>query len=493
MLQLLHPAALWTLAALALPLAIHLRRPPPRTVRLGSLRFLENVPRRPWRNPRWREWLLLCVRLALLAALALLLAEPRWVETPPAGPRRWALLDPTAALTGDALARWRAARANGFEPRRLAPGFPAVSDEPSAGSVEHGTPDLWSLLREADAELPAGSVLAVFSPGRLAVLQGTRPALGHCKVEWVSTPEEENGQPHVWVASGWKERVVAGRSDARSTVFAVGALSAPVVFPTHEDEHWRTEPGDDKPGATRFLHDDHPRPHAADPWAVELPPSAVSVLILHDAGHAAATQWTFWLSTRPVPEGLAARAPRIVRYAGGDPVAADDRIVAPPDDAVGGTRLRKRANPRDQRAAGTVWWSDGQGNPLLSYSHPASGELWDMYTRFDPEWTDLPRTTALPAWVRARLFPETVALSATDPLHDRRLSDPSQGRPSETGVAATIPILAPANQPFRDLRWPLWIVAATLFLLERILSLRRPTEPSVATSVQSAPFAAARR
>ena len=39
--QLLSPASLWTLAALTLPLAIHLWRPPPRTVRLGSLRFLE--------------------------------------------------------------------------------------------------------------------------------------------------------------------------------------------------------------------------------------------------------------------------------------------------------------------------------------------------------------------------------------------------------------------------------------------------------------------
>ena len=76
MLQFLSPAGLWALTALALPLAIHLWRPPPRTVRLGSLRFLDNLPHRRIRNLRWREYPLLAARLALLAALALLLALP---------------------------------------------------------------------------------------------------------------------------------------------------------------------------------------------------------------------------------------------------------------------------------------------------------------------------------------------------------------------------------------------------------------------------------
>ena len=153
MLHLLHPAALWTLAALALPLALHLRRPPPRTVRLGSLRFLENAPRHPLRHLRWRELLLLCTRLGLLAALSLLLAAPRWTVPPPSGPRRWALLDPTAAPAGESLARWQSARRAGYELRRLAPGFPAAPDNPLPGRAAAGiaASALGAVCRAADA------------------------------------------------------------------------------------------------------------------------------------------------------------------------------------------------------------------------------------------------------------------------------------------------------------------------------------------------------
>ena len=432
MLHLLHPATLWTLAALALPLAVHLWRPPPRTVRLGSLRFLEGAARRPLRHLRWREILLLCTRLGLLAALSLLLAGPRWVVAPPAGPRRWALLDPTAAPAGESLAHWHAARRAGDELRRLAPGFPAASDDPAPvdGEGDTAAPDLWSLLREADAGLPAGSTLTVFSPARLAALRGTRPTLGHCKLAWVQTPDAAWEVPNVWTVAASEKRIVAGRSDAQATTWAAGAPGDSLVFPGANGERWMTESRDD--GGTSAVRiagrEDHPadRPR---PWTPREPaPAAVNVLILHDAEHAAdagyvdaavraaaesavrpvnlqnrditpdvdnaaAADWTFWLSTRPVPDGLAGRASRIVRYASGEAVAAGGRIVAPPGDAVDGVRLWKRVVPAPPSPAGVVWWSDGQGDPLLSCSPRAGGETWEFYTRFDPAWTDLPRTT----------------------------------------------------------------------------------------------------
>ena len=270
MLTLLHPAALWTLGALALPLAIHLWRPPPRTVRLGSLRFLENTPRHPLRHLRWRELLLLCTRLGLLAALSLLLAEPRWTTTTPAGPRRWALLDPTASLAGDAFERWHKAQADGDEFHLLLPGFPVASNHPSSGNAV--APDLWSLLREADAELPAGSTLNVFSPGRLAALRGSRPALAHCRVEWVQTPDAANEMPRVWVLSALEKRVAAGRSDAHTTTFTVGVPGQPLVFPAHADERWRIDPGDTAPGSTHVLSREDRPTNVSDPWSVEASP-----------------------------------------------------------------------------------------------------------------------------------------------------------------------------------------------------------------------------
>ena len=197
MLQLLSPAGLWALAALAMPLAIHLWRPPPQTVRLGSLRFLDNLPHRRLRNLRWRERALLAVRLGLLTALALLLAGPHWRQRAPAGPQRWALLDSDAAVSGDSAKRLDQLRRDGYTVHRLAPGF-SLSDT-APGSTPPADP--WSLLREADAALPAGSALAVFTPSRLAVLHGARPALRHCRVEWITTPDSAGTAAQSWIES----------------------------------------------------------------------------------------------------------------------------------------------------------------------------------------------------------------------------------------------------------------------------------------------------
>ena len=177
MLTLLSPAGLWALAALGLPLALHLWRRPPRTVRLGSLRYLEQKVRRRPRDLRWRERLLLAVRLLLLTLLAFMLTRPHWRPAALDRPQHWVLLDPTAAPAGETFDRLRALNRAGYETHDLATGFPKLAGA-FAGNSQGAAraPDLWSLLLEADAGLPAGSALAVFTPGRLAALRGDRPA-----------------------------------------------------------------------------------------------------------------------------------------------------------------------------------------------------------------------------------------------------------------------------------------------------------------------------
>ena len=75
-LVLLFPAALAALAALALPLLVHLaRRQQERPTVFAALRWLRAQPR-PRRRLRFDEWPLLLVRLLLVALVALLLAQP---------------------------------------------------------------------------------------------------------------------------------------------------------------------------------------------------------------------------------------------------------------------------------------------------------------------------------------------------------------------------------------------------------------------------------
>jgi len=224
MIQFLIPAALLAAAGMIVPILLHLWRPPARTIHLGSLRFLQTVPGRRLRDLRWRDRLLLLLRVALLLTLAALLAGPRWIDRND-GPQRWALLAPNALLEGPTQQAWRELLAEGYQPRRLASGFPGA--DATTPRTSDDLLDVWSLLREADARVPAGSKLVVFAPPRASFLRGARPALAHSDVRWIATTARDDSLRTTWIdplavmSYGRGLRATIGTSDATSTRFSV--------------------------------------------------------------------------------------------------------------------------------------------------------------------------------------------------------------------------------------------------------------------------------
>ena len=180
---LLLPAGLATLFALLLPLLLHLhRRTEQQPAMFAALRWLQGR-QRPQRRIRFEEWLLLALRLLLLAVLALLVAQP--VLYGVSGDERWVVVAPgidgaqarAAVAAPDAAWHW------------LAPGFPALERDPPAG-----TQPLGSLLRELDATLREDAPVTVVVPARLGGLDGERPALRR-DVEWRVLEVDANPTP----------------------------------------------------------------------------------------------------------------------------------------------------------------------------------------------------------------------------------------------------------------------------------------------------------
>lgn len=170
-LGLLLPAGLLALAGLLLPLLLHLvRRSELVPTDFAALRWL-SARARPRRRLRFNQRRLLAVRLLLIAAIALLLAQPVLTGWPTG--RDWLLVlpgaDPAAAAAIDAT--------NALEQRWLAPGFPALDSAlPAPGPVA-------SLLRELDAKLAPERALTVIVPTELAGLDGARLRLSR-PVDW---------------------------------------------------------------------------------------------------------------------------------------------------------------------------------------------------------------------------------------------------------------------------------------------------------------------
>lgn len=177
---LLLPIGLAALASLLLPLLVHLaRRSEPRVVPFAALRWLRAQPQ-PQRKHRLEELLLLLLRFLLLVALSLLLAQPVLFGKPDRRP--WVVVAPQVDIASARKrvhvedARWH----------RLAPGFPALDAKRS--SAEHApargdAASFASLLRELDAELPAGTRLTVVVPQTIDGADAQRPVLSR-EVDW---------------------------------------------------------------------------------------------------------------------------------------------------------------------------------------------------------------------------------------------------------------------------------------------------------------------
>ncbi|MCR6625719.1 BatA domain-containing protein [Pseudoxanthomonas japonensis] len=171
-LALLLPAGLAALAALLLPLLLHLARRHEQTpTDFAALRWLRQKPK-PRHRIRFDEWPLLLLRLLLLALLALWLAKP--VLSGADDTRPWIVAVPGV---DDAAVRAQAGEAES-QRRWLAPGFPSLDETTPTGSVAIG-----SLLRQLDAELPAGTSLTVVAPATLQGADAERPLLSR-PVTW---------------------------------------------------------------------------------------------------------------------------------------------------------------------------------------------------------------------------------------------------------------------------------------------------------------------
>ncbi|MCP3734739.1 BatA domain-containing protein [Sphingomonas sp. RP10(2022)] len=164
--NLLFPLGLAALAALALPLLLHLaRRTEQRPTDFAALRWLRQKPR-PRHRPRFDERLLLAARLALLAVIALVLALPVLTGTDTA--RAVVAVAPGAAVPP----------ADGARQVWLAPGFPSVTAPRPAGPVP-----VASLIRQLDAELPPGAALTVVVPRILDGADAERPRVAR-RIAW---------------------------------------------------------------------------------------------------------------------------------------------------------------------------------------------------------------------------------------------------------------------------------------------------------------------
>jgi hypothetical protein len=233
-------APLWllALAALVIPLALHLwSRRPRQVLRVGTLRHLGDLPQARARSARLSDPLLLLLRLLILATVIVGLAGPRLGGNGMGLPARLTLVSPE--LLGDpALDSLDGTTvhliAAGLPERRLTKGM-----APDSGAAI----PLWDALKAADQLVAPGGVIDLYTRPRLASLGQSRPAI-RAAVRWHAPAA---GTRRQWVADlsrlpGDSIQAILGDGDATSITYqrirttALNALPVRPSTPPREPE-----------------------------------------------------------------------------------------------------------------------------------------------------------------------------------------------------------------------------------------------------------------
>jgi hypothetical protein len=526
------PSALLALLGLLVPLAIHLwNRRPGREVAVGSLRWLTTGANRRLRNLRLEQVLLLLLRAALLAVLAVAVAGPVWRQVLPGG-RGQVLVSPELAGTSS-LAVVRPSidslRRRGYALRWLSQGLPKVSATAwRADSLGRRTDSVlalsqattagfyWERIRQA-ADTFAGQPLYVLTPATLRGAQGTHRTLPP-NLTWQTLPLTTET---TWLqaANGSRDslRLLLGHSTERQTTFRTvavarpatgqklaGAALPPLRYETLSNGQPQVLPLPTTPADSGRTQPAVPvRPATLRVWVYTTPAYAEDARYLRAALRAAsaglpgplaltvaptlpdpasAPDWLFWLSAAPVPEawqGRVSQGLHLWQSAAGPGVADTTALAALALEEATPVSIWRRTN-QAASAKAELLWTDGQGRAVLARQAQGQGAFYQFTTRLNPAWSELPDSPALPALLLSVLRPDLAGLElARLSAHDQRRLDPAQLPASATKVAGS-----PAPTAFRllDLRPWVVVVAGLLLALERWLARRRDafTSPSPA-------------
>jgi hypothetical protein len=429
MLHLLEPIWLAAMAAISVPVAVHLwndRRG--KVLRIGSVALLSGASKRLAWTRRITAWWLLLLRCLLLVVLAFLLAGLYWTRLVPDG-KGWVLVE------GDG---------GSFAP--------VIDSLVKAGYERHalgGGGNNWSGFRDADSMALPGRSFYIFSTGLAGRFWGSRPSTDR-EVHWdVYAPRDSvvRWVQRAWLLSADSILVLVGNSRATETVWQRRVVSV-------------------RPGRYGELSVSRGVVAIDSQAAVRVDTAAVRVRIVADGNYRSDAKYL----------EAAVRALRVVTgrkivvgdgytrlwcYAQGVAIAVDTRME--------GVRLMKETAVVP---SGEPVWKDGYGRGVLQ----REGKVFRFYSRLDPNWGDLVWSGRLPVLLEGLMFGDEEAGALDRRVLDvaqirpvKRKSDGRRSRTSEQDRGAlTVRRVGQAGIERIDLRPALWVLALLIFLLERI-------------------------
>lgn len=500
MFQFLQPILLFSFAALAIPVIIHLWNiQQGKTLKIGSISLLTVGSRQSARRLNLNELLLLVLRCLLLTLLALLLAQPIWKQQLSAKKEKgWILLEKESLREGynnnkpeiDSLIK------AGFEFHYFNTSF-KKDDLRKALQFQKDTfspspPSYWSLLSQLNEQVPASLPVYLFTDAKLNRFTDKRPSIS-LNLHWqtyVPADSVSTWAEKAFLTSSDSVHLITGHSTPSGTFYNHQNLSLVQV----ENSAYTVNIND---GKLMVFSKANEAVKPGNNAAIEVDTSTIKITVVadkpsNDANYiwaaitaiqrfskrkiqlsstnnfkliSAKQDWIFWLLEQAIPSlsdtknifqyetGKAENIHSVIRF--GD-ISSGENFVS----------ISKKIFHNDANNLEETIWQDGFGNVVLSKEVKNAVAVFHFCSRFDPEWNGLPWNAEFP-----KLLFELILKEEKDNAvyHDKRIIDKKQrqvavadkGNPIKDKVTET-----------RELSHIFWILAFVIFVIERWLTFK---------------------
>jgi hypothetical protein len=495
---LLNPIWLFALAALSIPVAIHLWNiRQGKTLKVGSIALINASSQKSSRSFKLNDLLLLLLRCLLLALLAFVLTMPFWQRHINSSViKGWVLIPKENVKESyqkfkpgiDSLTK------AGYEFHYFNKGFQReklneiLADSTGLKTDNTNSAFYWTLIQQLDGQIPSSLPVYLFTPNRIMHFNGAKPQVA-LNLHWQTyTPADSTS---TWVAQAWLTnnndiQVMQGNSKSGGTYYTNYTVqpgnqrNSPFVINTDNGKitislkNANTVTVDT--ATWRFAI--YAEKNATDAGYVKAALQSIIQFIKHkavvkqynNAGQIPAHQnWIFWLSQKPASKQLNTNCDNLFTYETGR--VRDARSwIDDQKETLSNQKIALYKSVSATKNNGSGIWNDGFGNPVLSFEKQPQTNIYHFYSRFDPAWSDLVWSDDFPKM----LLKLIVGQSANQDIkQDHRVVDIKQLLPAWNNEAHTSTGKIIERT---DLTRYCWLLLVLVFIAERWLAHKKTSK-----------------
>ncbi|WP_299818002.1 BatA domain-containing protein [uncultured Pontibacter sp.] len=492
----LAPYFLVAASAILIPIAIHLwNKRQGKTVKVGSLRWLEASASNRWSSVKLSNFWLLVLRCLILILLAVALAQPVFEHQAQKNKGTKAIVVGEELLYTSALKPIKptidSLLMRGYTLHTYTPNLEQVPQEEwqqignrTQDSIVTGKYNYWSLLPALAAKykLPQDSVL-LFTSDQQQYFAGSRPEMLPQHIQWIPVATDKS---ITWLQAAIQSTpdsllLILGHSSREGTSYSKyeTALSARSInlagnqqlqLQHQQDTLLATISGNSskvkvqtKPLQIAILADEAQQAEVPYLKAALQAISNYTGLPVQVKADTTGANWVFWLrDDEPMPQSINQQVKQglqVWMQQNQKPQTIKTSLTG-----TGGTSIKVHQLSHSLPPKQTEVWTTANGEPLLYSKTVGQGKIYTFRSRFAPDWSELGQSAQLPELLLPLLLPQPQA------SHDYRAVDEHQLVPSARVQAAPVNSEKTAQTPL--LKW--FVLAAfVLFLIERIIANRR--------------------